>query len=113
MALRSPSPEVPAEVEAPPKAENLVEGGYARGATPTAPITGGASAAWLSATTALTHEERQLMDDASKAYQLFLLHDPRAADIWPEELQGLRQAARVIFCRKPEALKKTNTGVHQ
>ena len=48
-----------------------------------------------------------------QAYQLFLLHDPRAADIWPEELQGLRQAARVIFCRKPGALKKTNTGVHQ
>lgn len=34
------------------------------------------------------------MDDASKAYQLFLLHDPRAADIWPEELQGLRQERR-------------------
>lgn len=35
-----------------------------------------------------------------QAYQLFLSHDPRAADIWPEELQGLRQVARVIFSQK-------------
>ncbi|CAJ1335280.1 unnamed protein product [Effrenium voratum] len=58
---------------------------------PQAPA-GGASAAWLAATTALTEEERQLMVDPAKAYQLFLLHDPRAADIWPSELQDMRQA---------------------
>lgn len=55
---------------------------------------GGASAAWLSATTALTEEERQLMGDAAKAYQLFLLHDPPAAEIWPDQLQNLRQERR-------------------
>lgn len=34
------------------------------------------------------------MGDAAKAYQLFLLHDPRAADIWPDQLQNLRQERR-------------------
>lgn len=67
---------------------------------PTAPervsenTAGSASRAWLAATTALAPEERQLLGDPSQAYQLFLLHDPRAADIWPGELKTLRQDRR-------------------
>ncbi|CAK9024556.1 unnamed protein product [Durusdinium trenchii] len=34
------------------------------------------------------------MADAVKAYQLFLLHDPRAKDLWPEQLTTLRQDRR-------------------
>jgi len=52
---------------------------------------GGASASWLNATTALTVEERGMLGDESQAYQIFLQHDPRAQDIWPSNLQNLRQ----------------------
>lgn len=52
---------------------------------------GKASASWLSATTALAIEERGMLGDEAKAYQIFLQHDPRAQDIWPSEVQKLRQ----------------------
>jgi hypothetical protein len=50
----------------------------------------GASAAWLSATTALTQAELALIGDAEKAKEVFLQHDPRAGDIWPNDMKKLR-----------------------
>eukprot|EP00913_Durusdinium_trenchii_P034180 g31988.t1 len=50
-------------------------------------------------TPALTEQERLHMADAVKAYQLFLLHDPRAKDLWPEQLTTLRQAPLPHSCQ--------------
>lgn len=61
-------------------------------AAPSAP--GGASSAWLCATTALNEDEREVLGDPAEAYQVFLENDPRAADIWPAELQNLRTQRR-------------------
>eukprot|EP00929_Paragymnodinium_shiwhaense_P067259 TRINITY_DN33870_c0_g1_i3.p1 TRINITY_DN33870_c0_g1~~TRINITY_DN33870_c0_g1_i3.p1 ORF type:complete len:1104 (+),score=294.25 TRINITY_DN33870_c0_g1_i3:87-3314(+) len=55
---------------------------------------GGYSSAWLNATTALVKEELAFFGDPKQVYQLFLQHDPRAADIWPSDLQDLRQQRR-------------------
>lgn len=62
---------------------------------PQPPPRAGASSAWLNATTALTEQERQALATPAQAYQVFLAHDPRAAAIWPEELQGLRAQRKV------------------
>jgi hypothetical protein len=37
-----------------------------------------------------------------QAYQLFLLHDPRAAEIWPDQLQNLRQVTGNAFATQGE-----------
>jgi len=39
---------------------------------------------------ALTQDELALLGDAEKARELFLQHDPRAGDIWPNDMKKLR-----------------------
>lgn len=40
----------------------------------------------------LLHAAQSFFTTTLEAYQLFLLHDPRAKDLWPEQLTTLRQA---------------------
>jgi len=58
---------------------------------------GGASDAWLQATSALTEDELAECGSRSGAYQVFLSKDPRAGDIWQAELQRLRSSKRVLM----------------
>lgn len=50
----------------------------------------GASSAWLKATTALTADELTRLSTLQQAYEVFLAHDPRAADIWLADRQKLQ-----------------------
>lgn len=52
------------------------------------------SSAWLGATTALTADDLRKCGNEVEAYKVFLQRDPRAGDVWQDELQRFRMERR-------------------